>query len=712
MPTMSWISGAPTLAVACVLACANVHAQTNAPLLNEVHTVGAATTGVPVEETFNISTAGTYQITLTDLGAQLSAPLAAVELAITSGSSLVSLTAATGSTLDSTKTQLVGAGGATFSAQPGSYIVHVVGAPTTTPGSGPVGIAITNTAGGAQVAAFSDNLVLPPSSSSSNNAVGSVNDTFTVSAAGTYQVTLTDMQVPSGLATVVLAITTEGSATLLANLTAGGSNPATATSTVTLQPGVTYGIFAGGQAGAAAAGLYGVNVSPTGGGVPVYSKTVPVGSAVSIGSPALTASNYTVSPADLTFPSALAQLGVAVTLNGQLVSALSATGTSSPFAASATQYQVFATGVPASNSQGSYTVTLQPVGGSPVLNVARAVSDPASGVSAYSFDTNTVGSETYSLDLADFGYPNAFASLQATAVQNGAQVGTPLLMATGSNTAQENITPAAGPVTLVVFAKPTPATGSSTSTAGLFGIDLTVNGAGAPAFETSQGVGQPFTVKKVTISTGGNYQVVVTDVGFPAKFSNLAVIVTRGTSKIGSIYGGSTLSFSATGGDYLVNLVAQPATTNPATAAGTYSMVVQAAPPAATVTLQTSATSVSSGGTANLTWTSTNTSSCTASSSPAGAWTGTVATSGSTATPALTTTTTFTLICAGTDGTNPTATVTVNVGSSSGGGGHGGGAIRPDVLVVLLTLLGLRVMGGRIPGAAHMPRALWWRKRK
>ena len=420
---------------------------------------------------------------------------------------------------------------------------------------------------------------------------------------------------------------------------------------------MTYQIFAGGQAGGAVnAGLYGVNVSPAGGGAAVYTNTIPVGSVVSVGSPALTAANYTLSLTDLAFPTALSQAGAVVTLNGQSVAQLAATGTSSAFSASAVKYQVFAVGLPASGGQGSYTLSVQPVNGTPVLNVARAVSDPTSGIFAYSFDTN-VSAGTYSLDLADFGYPASFASLQAATVQAGA-----LLPGTsnGSNTTSLSgvgslsITPVAGPASVLVFAKPAPAASAGASAAGLFGIDLTESGAGAPAFQTSQGVGQVFSVQTATVTQGGSYQAVVKDLGFPANFANLAVIVTRGTSSIGSIFGGGTLTFNATGGDYLINFVAQP---NATALAGTYSILVEQAPAPASATLQVSPTSVSSGGTVTLTWSSSNTSSCTASSSPAGAWSGSVAASGGTATSAaLTATTTFTLTCVGTDGTSPSQT--------------------------------------------------------
>src|SRR5262249_17389941 len=39
-------------------------------VFNEVHTIAAPTTGVPQEYSFSITTAGTYTVTLTDLGAQ------------------------------------------------------------------------------------------------------------------------------------------------------------------------------------------------------------------------------------------------------------------------------------------------------------------------------------------------------------------------------------------------------------------------------------------------------------------------------------------------------------------------------------------------------------------------------------------------------------------------------------------------------------------
>src|SRR5262249_4604202 len=146
---------------------------------------------------------------------------------------------------------------------------------------------------------------------------------------------------------------------------------------------------------------------------------------------------------------------------------------------------------------------------------------------------------------------------------------------------------------------------------------------------------------------------------------------------------------------YLVNFIALPTGTY---LAGTYSLVVQAAPAAATATLQASATSVSSGGTVTLEWSSANTTSCTASSTPGGVWSGNLATSGTAPSGAITASTVFTVTCAGSDGTTPTQSVTVGVSSGSSGSstGHGGGgSIQLDVLLMLGALIALRLLSSQ-----------------
>ena len=58
------------------------------------------------------------------------------------------------------------------------------------------------------MAAFSGTLALPSTGSPTN--VATLNDTFSVTTAGSYTVTLTDMQFPQALTTLTLAITLQG----------------------------------------------------------------------------------------------------------------------------------------------------------------------------------------------------------------------------------------------------------------------------------------------------------------------------------------------------------------------------------------------------------------------------------------------------------------------------------------------------------------------
>jgi len=86
--------------------------------------------------------------------------------------------------------------------------------------------------------------------------------------------------------------------------------------------------------------------------------------------------------------------------------------------------------------------------------------------------------------------------------------------------------------------------------------------------------------------------------------------------------------------------------------------VVVGDPPAPTVTLSASPTSVEYGGSSTLTWTSTNASSCTATAGPGFSTSG--STSGSDGSSSLTSNSTFTVSCTGTGGTtNKSVTVSV-----------------------------------------------------
>jgi hypothetical protein len=647
------------LVCAAVLAVSPVRAQP--PLFNQVHTIAAATTGVPVEEPFTISTAGTYTLTLTDLGAELSpsAPLASVALAVTNSQDQI------------VGTPLQAAGTLTLSAIPaGNYELHVVGMPGNVPGSGPIGI-VVNSSSMTQVAAFQEVIALPSQSLPNGEAV--LNDSFSVQTSGNYTVSLNDLQLPESLGTLTLLVIAQGSATPVVTLPNAGVYQAT----VALTAGVTYQIFAVGEAGNAAnAGLYSAVVTASGGGV-VYGRAVPVGNTVHLGSPALAAGNTTLTLADLSFPASLSQVAAALLLNGQSVAQLAAAG-NQPFMASATTYEAYAVGIAgaAAPEAGSYVLEVTPQGSTPIFAAAQGVTASGSGLTAYDFQTTLAAGGAETVTLTDFEFPAILSSVSLAAVQGTAVLGAPINRATTLN-----ITPAAGPLSFVVFAQ-------ATASGGLFGIHVAPSG-GAAVYDVTQAVGAVFSSEQVPIPDAGAYAVTATDLGFPAKFANFDVIVTQGTAQVGSIIGGGTFNFAATPGVYFVNFIAQPAA--PAEA-GTYALSVASAPATPTVSLSTDNSQVSSGSTVDLVWSSENAASCTAS----GGWSGSKALSGTETSAALTSTTTFTLTCSGAGG-QASKSVTVTVTGSSGGGG----ALDELLLAVLGVLLLSRSLQHLIPSRAR-----------
>ena len=614
-------------------------------LLNQVHTIAAATTAVPVEETFDVTAAGTYAVTLTDLGATLNppAPLAAVKMAVTNSSgSLVG-------------TVLVGAGTLTLSSLvAGSYQLHIVGMPGNTPGSGPIGIAV-NGPGMTQVAAFQDTLTLP--SQALPDGEGVLDSSFSVSSSGNYTVTLTDMLLPQALPTLTLLLVPQGGAPLATLPVAGTGAMQT---TVALSAGVTYDIFAVGAAGAPAnAGLYGAVVTDSGGKV-IFGRAVAVGGTIHLGSAALAAGSAALTLTDLKYPAALTQLAAVATLSGQAAASLS-TGGQQSFTAASNTYEVFAyAGAAAAPGAGSYAVQVTQGGLTP-LGVARAVVAPGSAESVYAFDGTIPSAGSYTVTLADFQFPAALGSLSIGVAQAGAMLGT--LSSPGGS----NVSAAAGPISVFVFAQ-APAAG------GLFGIGLAPATGGTPVLETTQAVGTLFSSQQIAISSSGTYAVTATDLGFPASFASYDTIVTQGTTAVGSIFGGGTFNFAATPGSYFINFIAQP---TGADLAGTYALTLAVAPPAPTVSLSVDHPQVASGNSVDLIWSSTNATSCTAS----GGWSGNEPTSGTATSSPLTVSTTFTLTCTGPGG-NSAQSVTVTVTAASGGGG-GGGAADPALLAAL-----------------------------
>jgi hypothetical protein len=106
-------------------------------------------------------------------------------------------------------------------------------------------------------------------------------------------------------------------------------------------------------------------------------------------------------------------------------------------------------------------------------------------------------------------------------------------------------------------------------------------------------------------------------------------------------------------------------------------------PPPAAPTLTLASSTIVTGASTTITWSSSNASSCAAS----GSWGGTLATSGSqTVNPTAVGTDTYTLTCSNAAGTSPSTSVTLSVTAAPASGGGGGGALG------LATLFGLMGM--------------------
>jgi hypothetical protein len=675
-------------------------------LVTTVHTVTAAGQPPAVEHDFTVQNAGTYSVTVTDLGAKLSpaAPLSSVALAVTQGTGIVGSPAS------------VTAGGSpiTITATANTtYTIHVVGTQGPTLGSGPIEEDVTDSSGN-RIFSSVDNLTVATQQPS---GVGFIADNFTVSsgdpcASGPCQVSMTDLQFPAALQTaspnnpqLILIDTTSTPAAMVASLTSFGSTQTTAA----LNPGDTYTILAVVQQGSNNGGLFSVSVGAPGGTATYGPRIVPVGRVALLQSSTSgkTKSSFSLTPTtsttlslkDLAFPSvALTAVGAALvdatsqqplaTVAGSAQETITTPGT-------ADTYQVFAYAVADDtvNTGGSYSITVQQGSAFPFDEAEAVPSTSSSGVTvqAFNLDTSVAATAPYVFTLTDFKFPAALATTALAAVQNGQLLGS--VNAAGNFT--ENI--GQGPVTLLAFAEEASAGQAAGSSPGLLGVDLSPKGGGAAVFDVTEGIGAGFSSTSFTAQSAQSVQANVADLGFPAALQNLNLAVTSGTTLVGSVVsagssGGFPFSASANT-TYNVNVIAQPVTSSQGTSqkyeAGTYAMSVEPAP---TVTLNASSTTVTSGGTVGLSWTTANATSCTASASPSNsAWNGDESpTGGPVTTAAITATTTFSLSCTG-GGGSASSSATVTVDAPSSGGGHGGGgALDLGSLLSLAAVAALR----------------------
>jgi hypothetical protein len=617
----------------------------------------------PAAQTFVVTAGGSYTVTLTDLSSSISMPpMQSLGLAVATSSG--------------TALQMSAAGASSAVLQPGSYTLQVL-ASAASGSFGAFSVQVAPTSGGAALVSYSG-AVGPPSGALATGQSTLVTQ-FSIANTGPYTLTITDYKFPAALGSLKLIAVQHGVANAAIPFNMDISKPGGTTSTNPSVPAGTYDLFVVAMGGAAtSAGLYGLVLSGGSPSAVVQSWVEPVGK---LPAPA----SFTVSSAgtvnllfgDLGYPKALRTLQ-AVVIQGTNVFE-SAPGTpytggsvAVSFQPTAGPAQLYAWAQPdATAGQGAYAAYLYDSSHNTVADIAAPVLDSSHFGYAYSSTLAAAGS--YQLSLNDFYTPVAFSKLSAVAVQRGAALAT--LGSAGSTTFSAS---AAGAVSIVVF----PVLMSANSNS-LFSLAV-ADPSNTVIYQTTQGVGAAYNSLQVTISTPGAYVLKATDLGFPANFSTLAVIVTSGQSAVGTIFGSNKLFFNvAAAGTYVANVLAQ---VGAGVDYGLYGLNVAAAPPSPVISLNPSAASVASGGSATLTWSATNATSCAASATPTStSWSGTVATSGSQSTGMLTADTTFSLSCSG-DGGTTGASTQVAIQSSSGGGKGGGGTLTvADLLALLAT---------------------------
>jgi hypothetical protein len=647
------------IAVAAALSVLRLMPAHAAALVDQVTLVAdSAVAGnpMPAPHTFTVMTAGSYTVTLTDLG--VPAVLSSLQLDVASSTaSAVAFSAA---------------GSRTVTLQPGTYTAQALAVAASGSYGGSFSVQVVPQGGGTALLSFEDAVGLPPAATPTGQST--LQTQFTIAQAGSYQLTLTDDVFPAPLSSLQLIAIPNGVANPMPVFLLTAAGPATS---AMLDAG-TYDLIVVAQANSSTpAGLYSVLISGGPGNATALATTQPVGqltAATTIAVPR--AETVSLLVTDLATPKTLASLQGAVAQGATVLTQFTNPGPTTVTAAAGNAQLLIWAQPDVSAGQGSYGVYAYD-SASTLVDVAEPVLD-ATHV-GYAFSTRLASAGGYQLNLNDFSLPQAFGALSAVVAQKAAIL-TTAGGAAGSASAA-TLSAQAGTVNIVVF----PVLAASGDNA-LFGVSLVTQPAGAIEFQATQGVGASFSSQTVQIPSVGPYVADLVDLGFPASLASLSLIVTSGQSVASEVTGAGKGAFTVTTpGTYVLNVLAQVGS---AVNYGSYGLDL-AAGVAPAVTLTSSASSVSSGQSVTLTWNATNASSCTASAAPSdSAWSGTLATSGSQSSGALTAATTFSLSCVG-DGVTTTATASVSISASSGSHG-GGGGLTISTLLALFGALMLR----------------------
>jgi hypothetical protein len=625
-------------------------AGASAQLLDTTLTLGKKPDAVILPVT--IATAGTYRITLTDLGSASGPPrLARVDAGVASGSTLV--TSASVAVANTT-----GAATKTFTAAAGEHRLIFAGQPNAPSTVGIAGVKIDDPATGTVLLDTVQGFQVPPPPAVSP---ATFEHDIAIAAAGSYTLTVTDFALPAALADLETTVIPTGGTPV--NLKGSGELVLNAPGPTVFQVFIYAELVTNGQQG-----LVGVNLRDAAGSdlFPAAAGDIALHELgdwkYKLPFDAGASATLKLTLGDLGFPLPLASVGATIaTADGRRAApTLVAPGTATSPTLVGGPVVIYATASPAPGSTvGSFAITVADGLGNKLVDTVQTVSPPPQttdvGGIDKGFDVTTPGD--YTLTLTDFGatgFFDPFTSIDLALSRDDQIVKS--LSAPGNVT----FTATAGHYSVAILADP-----AGTNGQGLLGVSVAgPAGAGSSTiYEDTAAVGTGFISAKFAVSTAHSVDVTLTDLGFPAQFDALKVAVTRGATRAGEITGQGKFSFDAQPGQYFVNLLATP---DAVVGYSTLGVNVVTTPAAPVVTLAASATSVPTGGSVTLTWTSTDATSCTASNG----WTGSRAMHGSQSVGPLNANTTFALTCAGDGGSGgATASVTITGAQKSGGGG-------------------------------------------
>jgi hypothetical protein len=655
-----------------------------APLVapgTETQLVATSTAAPPTQQSFTIATAEDLVVTLTDLqipAALVSAGVVVTQAGAVAGSAQLAAPATTATVA--------------LPSASGDYTIYVFGVPSTTTNVGTFTACVAPKATPANcIQSASLNGIITVQSSAQSPTVSTLSQDLTVTTAGAYTFTFSDLQFPVALATPPDLALFQGATTVQAPLTSGSS--------VTLSPG-TYRLLAIAQADPTAqAGLYSISITdPTGASFlstaePVGVLTPPPPQQACIGSNSSTSSctfnnpsaqSLTLTVADYGFPGPLSGAQALLTSGGTALGTATSAGGAVTVAAPMGGLFLWIYGS-AGSTAGTYSVDV--AGSSDLYTTAQGVSSGSTYAYAYVAPITTAGA--YQATAADLQFPSQLSGLGFAVAQKG------LILQQSTTATTVKFNAAAGNLLLLASAQ-APASGSTT-TYGLFDINVQATGTASPSlvFDQTQSVnsaaGGLFNSQPLTIAANASYDATLTDLKFPAAFGTLALVVSQGSDVLGKVFGGGKFSFTGTPGTYQLTFVATPAATENF---GLYAASVVYSPP--TVTLSSSVSSAAVGANITLSWSSTNASSCTATG---GNFTGSQPLSSTGTTVLLSATTTYTLTCTGQGGTaNQSVTVTATAAAGKSGGGGAVGfwflAVGGALVVVRLWAFGARRSGG------------------